>query len=629
MKIQQSLHILHLTDGNRGGSQRHIIDLCHDDATDVRHFVLRIADGALSVHDAAHERVLVTATFPDDAAVMEMVRRAIRELAIDVVHAHALPVLLKVAEAPGRPLAGVPLVVTLHDLGCIDAQLFVQPTAQPRADPRWVARCAPVLRQAAAVIVPSDFLAELVKTHYPDVHPLVIANGIGLVPAVQLPVSRTSPPWPQNARVFAVVGALGPHKGSETLLRVAAALTRDDSVGVVIGYTDAQLTSGWAVPGRLFVHGRYAPDELPGLLAGYQARFAYFPNLIPESFSYALSEVWQAGIPALVPAGGALGDRVRTTGAGWLLDDPLDAIAAATEIERLLSSAGGAEVAAASARIARPGAVPDVAAMRAAVGQVYRALAAASVGDADAGWTQLRASLRPQLLSSIDDCALDAELPALVREERTLRDWGGKLAGDVAMLDASAHEIQSALQDCVERSDRLETDVQLLKARNEKVEADSAVLAENNTRLGARNAELESGVAGLRRRNLDVEEQIVTLRARNAHVEADAAALGRRNIQLEGDLVGLTQRHIELETDIVALKERNTLVEADLFALKQRNTHVERDAVALQHELTGTREHVARIELDLAEQRARTARFQRALSFLPGPFHNWLVRHDR
>jgi len=30
MKTQQVLHILHLTDGNRGGSQRHIVDLCRD-----------------------------------------------------------------------------------------------------------------------------------------------------------------------------------------------------------------------------------------------------------------------------------------------------------------------------------------------------------------------------------------------------------------------------------------------------------------------------------------------------------------------------------------------------------------------------------------------------------------------
>ena len=580
MKIQQHLHILHLTDGNRGGSQRHIIDLCHGDAPDVRHFVLRIADGALSLHDAARARVLVTAPAPAPAGLMATLRRVIDELGIDVVHAHALPVLLAAAEAPGRPLAGVPLVVTLHDLGCIDAQLFTAPSPQLRTDPRWIARCAPVLREAAAVIVPSDFLAGLVEEWYPGVHPVVIANGIGAAAATMLPSLAPGPSWPRNARAFAVVGALGPHKGSDTLLRVANALTSPGIVGVVIGYTEAQLTSGWVVPGRLYVHGRYVPDELPGLLAGYRARIAYFPNVIPESFSYALSEVWQAGMPALVPAIGALGDRVRATGAGWLLDDPLDAPAAAAAIERLLAPAGVEALATARERLATPGAVPDVGAMRTGVERVYRDHGAASAVDADAGWTRLRSLLRAQILSGIDDCALDAEWPALVREERTLRGWNEKLAGDVALL-------------------------------------------------GESNAELERSLNAQRARNFELENGAVALRARNVQIEADTLALSRRNVQLEGDIVALTQRHIELDTDIVALKERNTLVEADLFALKQRNTHVERDAVALQAELAGTHERLGRIELELAGQRERAARFERALAIFPLAFQNWLLRHVR
>ena len=80
MKIQQYLHILHLTDGNRGGSQRHIVDLCRGGAADVRHLVARIADGALSVHDATHERVLVIAAAPDPATLMTTLRSVIRPL---------------------------------------------------------------------------------------------------------------------------------------------------------------------------------------------------------------------------------------------------------------------------------------------------------------------------------------------------------------------------------------------------------------------------------------------------------------------------------------------------------------------------------------------------------------------
>lgn len=589
MNIQQVLHVLHLTDGNRGGSQRYIIDLCRADTPDVRHFVLRVAAESISVHDAARDRVLVIDPPSAPGGLAVILRTVIAELSIGCVHAHALPVLLAAAESADHPLGAVPRIVTLHDLSCIDPQLFTAPRQEPLADPDWIARCAPVLRGAKAVIVPSDYLARQVRTHYPDTSPLVIPNGISAAPDEPLPVT---PPWPEDARVFAVVGALGPHKGSDNLLRVVSALKGPNVVGVVIGYTELQLTPGWIIPGRLYVHGRYHPDELRGLLSGYRVRLAYFPNIIPESFSYALSEVWQAGVPALAPAIGALGDRVRASGAGWLLDAPLDAIAAAAAIERLLGPDGTSALAAARQTLHDPGrCVPDVSMMRAGVDRVYRTHTATSHGDADAGWVRLRTLLRTQLLSSADDCALDAEWPALVRQEHTLRDWNGKLTRDVATLEATARRVQAEFP---ARFRQLEGDVLLLKARN-----------------------------------LELDNNVVALKGRNTHIEADAVALGRRNVHLEGDIVGLTQRAVELDSAIAALKERNTLVEAASFALKQRNTQVEQDAAALQIELAATRERTARVERELAGERERASRLERALAKLPSIVKNWLLRDAR
>ena len=620
MNIKQSLRILHLTDGNRGGSQRHIIDLCRGDTPGVHHFVLRVAAESISIHDAARDRVLVIdpPSAPEELAAI--LRTVIAELAIGCVHAHALPVLLAAAESAARPLGTTPVLVTLHDLGCIDPHLFTAPSPEPRPDPGWIARCAPPLRGARAVIVPSDYLARQVRIYYPDTAPLVIPNGIAAAPNEALPVT---PPWPENARVFAVVGALGLHKGSDTLLRVARALKEPDIVGIVIGYTDAQLTPGWIVPGRLYVHGRYYPDELPGLLKSYRVRLAYFPNIIPESFGYALSEVWQAGVPALAPAIGALGDRVRAAGAGWLLDNPLDADAAAAAIERLLGPDRTSALAAARAKLEPPSSsVPGMTAMRAVVARAYRTHTAPLHGDTDSGWARLRTLLRPRLLSSTDDCALDAEWPALVREEHTLRDWNGKLTRDVATLEATARRVQEQLAECPVRSRQLEGEVQLLKSRNEQIESDAAVLIERN--LG-----LERDNLAQKARNLELENNVVALKQRNVHIEADAVALDRRNVQIEGDIVTLTQRNIELHTDIVALKERNTLVEADLFALKQRNTLVEQDAAALQTELAATRERIARIEHELASERERASRLEWALAKLPSIIQHWLLRHAR
>ena len=69
------------------------------------------------------------------------------------------------------------------------------------------------------------------------------------------------------------------------------------------------------------VHGRYAPADLPDLLAHYRAVLVLYPSAGPETFSYTLTEAWAAGRPALVPPFGALAERVQATDAGWVMTD--------------------------------------------------------------------------------------------------------------------------------------------------------------------------------------------------------------------------------------------------------------------------------------------------------------------
>jgi glycosyltransferase involved in cell wall biosynthesis len=153
----------------------------------------------------------------------------------------------------------------------------------------------------------------------PDVPVTVVAPGVPR----RVPRPRDAPAAfvAQAPRhVIAVVGAVGPHKGSMLLRSVAAGIAGHDAALVVIGYTDGQLLQGWVERG-LFVHGPYADDDLPAWLAAYRTSLALFPNRIPESFSYTLSETWRAGMPVLVPPIGALAERVRETQAGWVMSD--------------------------------------------------------------------------------------------------------------------------------------------------------------------------------------------------------------------------------------------------------------------------------------------------------------------
>src|SRR6185503_19566689 len=90
---------------------------------------------------------------------------------------------------------------------------------------------------------------------------------------------------------------------------------------VLIGYLDREHGPWQSGDAMLTIYGRYDPRDLPDLLAHYRVRVVCFPSAGPETFSFTLSEAWQAGRPALVPPVGALAERVGETGAGWVLSD--------------------------------------------------------------------------------------------------------------------------------------------------------------------------------------------------------------------------------------------------------------------------------------------------------------------
>jgi glycosyltransferase involved in cell wall biosynthesis len=120
---------------------------------------------------------------------------------------------------------------------------------------------------------------------------------------------------------MAVLGAIGPDKGSRRLERIVERAGGGRVRFVLIGYSDVENGPWQNADATLTIHGRYDPSELPDLLAHYRAKLVAFPSAGPESFSLTLSEAWLAGFPVIVPPIGALAERVRATGGGWLWSD--------------------------------------------------------------------------------------------------------------------------------------------------------------------------------------------------------------------------------------------------------------------------------------------------------------------
>jgi glycosyltransferase involved in cell wall biosynthesis len=125
-----------------------------------------------------------------------------------------------------------------------------------------------------------------------------------------------------------VVGAIGVHKGYDILLACARdAARRDlDLEFIVVGHTidDARMLA----TGRVFVTGRFDPDEAVGLIAAQKnARLGFIASICPETWCLSLGDIWRAGLPAAAFDIGAPAERIRQTGRGILLPLGLSASA--------------------------------------------------------------------------------------------------------------------------------------------------------------------------------------------------------------------------------------------------------------------------------------------------------------
>lgn len=107
-----------------------------------------------------------------------------------------------------------------------------------------------------------------------------------------------------------VIGALTEGKGFSLLRRCAEdAAARELPIRfVVVGWTRDD--EGLHDLGNAFVTGPYEGDEVFDLLDREAVDLAFFPNIAPESWSYALSEALAAGLPVLALDIGPVPERL-------------------------------------------------------------------------------------------------------------------------------------------------------------------------------------------------------------------------------------------------------------------------------------------------------------------------------
>jgi glycosyltransferase involved in cell wall biosynthesis len=280
----------------------------------------------------------------------------------------------------------------------------------------WRERHRALLQRAAFRIAPSQWAADMLERYFPGSPAVIVPHGmpdVGSPSDGGAPATFTLPD--DGAPTVAILGAIGPDKGSRRLERlVALARARGAWVRfVLIGYMDVQ-HGPWQSGDALFtVHGRYEPGDLPALLDHYRVDLVLYPSAGPETFSYTLSEAWASGRPVLVPPIGALDERVRGSGAGWVMSDA-EWRDEKLMLERVLAILGTVNNAARHAASDKARAMPH-ASLRAMTDAAFACYAAA-IASASTG--ALPPSSQPSLLSSLHPFAA-----ARVRDALGYRSW--------------------------------------------------------------------------------------------------------------------------------------------------------------------------------------------------------------
>ena len=309
-----SRYVLHVVPANGGGVDRYVRDICAQRSRDC---VLHATHGQFVFEAVAERRFIPIDHAP--LALADTISRALGRPALLHVHSTLSPVRDLVASL--RQVLAINYVLTLHDID------FAGASAEIDANERE-ARLA-FVRNARERIVPSAFIVRMLSAALgSDLSCQLIENGVDTAGSVN---ESALEPSASGQFQVAVVGALGPHKGLNFLCDVVDALPPRVRV-VIIGYADGQLSPGWLREDRLWVHGVFEPSELAAIVRSYGVRISLFPNRQPESYCYALSDAWCAGLPALGPASGAIGERIAQTGAGWTFAPDSTADAVATQV---------------------------------------------------------------------------------------------------------------------------------------------------------------------------------------------------------------------------------------------------------------------------------------------------------
>jgi glycosyltransferase involved in cell wall biosynthesis len=233
--------------------------------------------------------------------------------------------------------AGIPYVVTLTDFWviCPKINLYTSfntlcggpeggktcsqwcPELQPEFVRSRLKTASEILHGAKAIVVPSGFVAGMVKREFPELSASIIPHGL------PLDEFSTDPrPHEKGTKItFAYCGGLSAHKGVHVLIAAFRSLEELNLELRIYGTSsrheseyERMLRNAAGQDDRIKFCGRYREEEVGEVFRAIDALI--IPSLCYESYSFALHEALASRLPVIASAVPCLDEKIKDSGAG-------------------------------------------------------------------------------------------------------------------------------------------------------------------------------------------------------------------------------------------------------------------------------------------------------------------------
>ncbi|MGH9027747.1 MAG: glycosyltransferase, partial [Acidimicrobiia bacterium] len=369
------LHVLHSAPGDTGGTEKFVESLMtalYDDFDFSVLYPLESGFGLRSLWNVGGseplEREFLLPGGPrritriNDEVAGAALAMAIDMVDVDVVHIHNL---IGHSLAPLSVLADFagPVVCSVHDLylACPNYSLLYQ-KRDPCGIPEDLSVCARCLETIAESPMPGAQRIRNLSLEYLTEFRSIVESNLRTVDSWVFASQsagdyflRVYEPEPERIEIIehgATIRLAGRSKEPDEALifdeplRVAFAGMGWAKKGLQVvnaladGLRDSTIeihhlgSSSESVSPEIHAHGPYDNESLPELLHRAGIQVVLLPGPYAETFGFVMTEALVAGLPVIGASYGALGERIRASGAGWTID-PTHVSGIQTLLERL------------------------------------------------------------------------------------------------------------------------------------------------------------------------------------------------------------------------------------------------------------------------------------------------------